>query len=52
LITISLFGIALLTAPIEKFFEVFWAVKLYVHLTIPSVSLRVCQIPYYGATLF
>lgn len=41
-----------LAANLTKPLDVFGTVKFHVHLTIPSVFLRVCQIFRNGATLF
>jgi hypothetical protein len=47
-----LLGITFLVASIAKLLEVLWMVKFDIHLKIPLVFLRLCQILLYGATLF
>jgi len=43
-IAVPLFGIALFTDSVAQLLKVFSMVRLYLHLTIPLVFLRVCQI--------
>jgi hypothetical protein len=47
-----LLGITFLAASIAKSLEVFWMVKFDIHLIIPLVFLRLCQMFWYGAALF
>jgi hypothetical protein len=51
-IAISLFGIPLPATLLTQLRQVLWMMKLDLHLTVPPVSPRVCQISDPGATLF
>lgn len=51
-IAIPLFSITVLSADLTKLLQVLWVVKSHIHLTVPLVFLRVCQICRDGATLF
>lgn len=51
-IPVSLLGVSLLTASLTQVFEILRMVQWDVHLTVPPVSWRVCQMLGDGATLF
>jgi hypothetical protein len=51
-VAVSLFGILLLTSLLTQWRQILRMVELDLHLTVPPVFPRVCQMPDAGATLF